>query len=351
MKYVADFLGPSGFGTYEVDWSDEVPAFRRVSKPPELLLLPGFVDVHLHGAFGIDFMSSSSEDLLELCHRLEACGYEAFLPTTVTASAAAVQHAVDQLPDHPMIAGFHLEGPFISPEFPGAQPPNAIVDPPCCPGEWDAILTHPKLKFVTLAPERPHALELISKLASRNVRVGLGHTNATFDEARRGFEFGATHTTHTFNAMRGFHHREAGCVGYALSNSDLMAELIYDRRHVCKEAAEVLLRAKPEDNVVAVSDSSMATGMASGTTLEMWGHRCEIVRGEVRLAESGALAGSTITLLEAFQNLAADFGAETAVRLCCLNPRKLLGWKGRARAYIEMSLDYEILHRRVRDRV
>ncbi|MCO5297430.1 MAG: amidohydrolase family protein [Fimbriimonadaceae bacterium] len=351
MKYIADFLGPSGFGTYEVDWSTSVPSFERVSRPPELLLVPGFVDIHIHGAFGIDFMSATQADLLTLCRRLEGCGYEAFLPTTVTAPASDVQRAIDQLPDDPLIGGFHLEGPFLSPDFPGAQPPEAIIDPPVAPGEWDAILDHPKLKVVTLAPERPNALDLIRRLTSRDVRVGMGHTNATYDEARHGYEFGATHTTHTFNAMRGFHHREAGAVGYALANRDLMSELIYDRSHVSKEAAALLLSVKPEDNVVAVSDSTMASGMPPGQYIEMWGHRCETTRGEVRLADSGALAGSAITLLDAFRNIADDFGTETAVRLCCLNPRKLLGWKGRARAYIEMSLDYEILDRRIRERV
>lgn len=351
MRYIADFLGPSGFGTYEVDWSAPEPTFERVSRPPELLLVPGFVDIHIHGGFGIDFMTAAKSDLSRLCRELEKCGYEAFFPTTITASADAVNRALGELPDDPLIGGFHLEGPFISPEYPGAQPPDAIVDPPTGPGEWDEVLEHPKLKVVTLAPERPNALQLIRRLTERGVRVGMGHTNATYDEARHGYEFGATHTTHTFNAMRGFHHREAGAVGYALANRDLVAELIYDRRHVSKEAAAVLIAAKPEENVVAVSDGTLAAGMSAGQFIEMWGHRCEILRGEVRLADSGALAGSAITLLDAFRNLADDFGTETAVRLCCLNPRKLLGWMGRARVYIEMSLDYEILDRRVCERV
>ena len=217
--------------------------------------------------------------------------------------------------------------------------------------EWDAVLDNPRLKVVTLAPEIPGALDLILRLANKGIRVGIGHTAATFDQARQGYEFGATHATHTFNAMRPFHHREAGAVGYVLGNPHMATELIYDRLHVGKEAASLLMRTRGEEEVVAVSDSTMATGLPPGTHLDMWGHPCVTGQGEVRLARNGALAGSAITLLDAFRNLAEDFGAEAAVRMCCLNPRKLMGWRGRARAYIEMSLDYAILDRRVRDRV
>lgn len=350
MKYTADFLGPSGFGTYDVDWSGPEPTFERVNKSAQLLLLPGFVDVHFHGAFGIDFMTATTQEMLSLCSQLESCGYEAFLPTTVTAPCADVLQAIGRLPDHPMIGGFHLEGPFISPQYPGAQPPEAIANPPILDSEWDAVLDHPRLRIVTLAPELPGALDLILRLSRQGVRVGMGHTAATYSEARQGFEFGITHATHTFNAMSPFHHREAGATGYVLANPDMAAELIYDRLHVGKEAATLLMRTRGEEETVAVSDSTMAAGMAPGTNLTMWGHECLVGKREVRLKSNGALAGSAITLLEAFANLADDFGPETAVRLCCLNPRKLLGWRGRARAYIEMSLDYKILDRRVRER-
>lgn len=351
MKYVADFLGPGGFGTYEIDWSEPEPLITRVSKPPELLLAPGFVDVHLHGANGVDFMSATTAEMEQLCSHLEESCYEAFLPTTVSATADAVKRAVASLPENPMIAGFHLEGPFLSPDYPGAQPPDALVDPPVTASEWDEIFDHPKLKVVTLAPERPHALELISRLTNRGVRVGMGHTNATYEEARRGFEFGVTHATHAFNAMRPFHHREIGPIGYLLSCEGMAAELIYDRLHVSKEAAALLLARKGADDVVAVSDSTLATGLPPHQTVTMWGQECITGKGEVRLTSNGNLAGSGITLLEAFRNLADDFGAETAVRLCCLNARKLLGWRGRARVYTEMTLDYEVVGRRVRERV
>ena len=347
MKSVAATLGPEGFGSYEVDWSGPHPSFKRVIKTPDYLLAPGFVDIHIHGAFGVDFMIASQSDLLHLATKLEAIGYEAFFPTTVTASPSHIMNAVEALPEHPMIPGFHLEGPFISCEFPGAQPQEQIASIPIQRSEWDEILSHPKLKIVTLAPELPNALEFILRLRRSDVLVGMGHTNATYEEARRGYEFGATHTTHTFNAMRGFHHREAGTVGYALANADMYSELIYDRHHVCKEAAALLYHCKSEDRVVAVSDGTLASGMPSGISVEMWGHRCTVEGGTVRLEEGGALAGSAITLLDAFRNLADDFGEELAIRSCCIAPRTLLGWKKQPNVYLEFNRQFELIERRV----
>jgi N-acetylglucosamine-6-phosphate deacetylase len=346
MSYYAAALGPDGFGTYEVDWSGE-PVFTKVSRPPQALLVPGFVDIHIHGAYGIDFMSASQSDLLVLCDKLEKQGYESFLPTTVTASAADVARAVGNLPEHEMIAGFHLEGPFISPQFPGAQPPSAILEPPVGASEWDAVLDHPKLRLVTLAPELPHALTLIDRLTTRGVVVSMGHTNATYDEARRGFEFGARNVTHTYNAMRPLHHREPGVLGYSLTSDDLNMELIYDRLHVSKEAAALLLKCKPAHRVVAVSDSTMATGLPPNQEMEMWGLRCVTGKREVRLADSGALAGSGITLLDAFRNLAEDFGEDLAIRACCLNPRRVLGMPEKPRVFLELNKNLELVGRRV----
>lgn len=350
MSHIVTALGPEGLANYEVEFEGREPKFERVHKPADRLLIPGFVDIHCHGAFGIDFMSASSEDMVDLCERLARCGYEAFLPTTVTASPGQVLAALERLPEHSLIAGFHLEGPFISPKYPGAQPPSAIADPPVGNSPWNEILDHPKLKVVTMAPELPNALDLILRLNQRGVRVSMGHTNATYEEARRGYEFGASHTTHTYNAMRPLHHREAGTVGYALANDDLACELIYDRLHVSKDAAALLLKCKPAEKVIAVSDSTMATGMGPGEQFSMWGLDVLTGRGTVTLADGNTLAGSAITLLDAFRNLAQDFGEEVAIRACCLNPRDALGWRSPPRVWIEMDRDYRIVERYELDR-
>jgi N-acetylglucosamine-6-phosphate deacetylase len=132
-------------------------------------------------------------------------------------------------------------------------------------------------------------------------------------------------------------------VGYALTNDALRCELIYDRHHVSRDAAELLFKCKPAGGVVAVSDSTMATGMASGEKLTMWGLEVVTSPGEVRLASNGALAGSAITLLDAFRNLHADFGPEVAVRACCVNPRAALRMVGDPRVHTVFDEGLEVV--------
>ncbi len=344
MKGIYQCFGPDGFGNYEVDW--DTMEFTRVNRAAKGALVPGFVDIHIHGGFGIDFMTSPASEIAVLLTRLVSCGYEGLLPTTVTATPPVIRDFLNRLPDHEMILGFHLEGPFISDRFPGAQPPKAITSIPESASEWDAILDDPRLRVVTLAPELPNALQLITRLMKRGVIVSMGHTNATFDEARHGYEFGAHHVTHMYNAMRPLHHREAGTVGYALSNDSLICELIYDRKHVCRDAAALLLKCKPATSVIAISDGTMASGMPQGTRLNMWGLNCIVGKGEVRL-EDGTLAGSGITLLDAFKNIASDFGLDKAIQFCCLNPRTAMALHSPPKVLLEMDAQYNIVERRV----
>ncbi|MHB8636949.1 MAG: N-acetylglucosamine-6-phosphate deacetylase [Fimbriimonadaceae bacterium] len=334
-------VGPQGFGTYALEDSHLTPT----GGDAEAILAPGFFDIHVHGGNGIDVMDASPDDMRRLCVYLADRGYEGFLPTTVTAPAGDVNRVLADLPSHEMIAGVHLEGPFISPEHPGAQPKEWIVPVPGAKSEWTTALTNPRVRVVTLAPELPGARDLISRLTQRGIRVGMGHTHATYAEAEAGFRAGATHTTHTFNAMRTFHHREAGVAGFALAEPAVACELIYDRLHVCPDAARLLIKSKPQDKVIAVSDGTAASGLPKGTRLSMWRHEAIVGDGDVRLTD-GALAGSAITLLDAFQNLAADFGIETAIRATSLNPRKLLGYAAPPRVHLLFDLRFGLLERR-----
>lgn len=316
-------LGPNGFGVYRLDRS--ALSLEPADVQADKLFVPGLFDLHIHGAFGIDLMTASEGDLRSLATALGEQGYECFVPTTVTAPAESVLQAVSNIPNDARIAGFHLEGPFISPKYPGAQPEAHISDPPGEPSEWDRVLDHPLLRIVTLAPERPNAGALIRRLSRRGVIVSLGHTDSTYAQCVEAVQSGATHLTHTFNAMRGFHHREPGAAGYALASDSVFRELIYDRIHVSNEAAALLLKCSGAERVIAVSDGTMAMGMPSGSTIQMWGHTCHVGEKSVTLASSGALAGSAITLLDAFRNLCDDFGLEIAIRLCSMNPARALG--------------------------
>ncbi len=334
-------IGNHGFGTYHAEIKSGQIHLEPAASTPKFILAPGFVDQHIHGSFGIDFMEASSDQIQIWADKLSELGYEGFVPTTVTSSAEAVLSAVGNLPaDDIRILGFHLEGPFLSPLFPGAQPQDSITEIPQGPSEWDEVFDHPRLRVITLAPEIPGAANLISRLHQRDVRVGMGHTNALYKEAESAFRAGAGHSTHTFNAMRPFHHREAGVIGFCLDQSHFACELIYDRVHVCKESAMVLTQCKGSHGVIAVSDGTKASGMEEGTRLTMWGLDVVVGRSDVRL-QSGALAGSSITLLDAFKNLANDFGPELAIRATSLNPRAYLGLKSKAKVYclFTQSLD------------
>lgn len=334
---VFNALGPEGFRAYAVDFA--TMALEPSDRVPEGLLVPGFVDLHIHGAFGHDFMTGSAADLLAMASGLAKVGYEAFLPTTVTGALPAVQSALAHLPpDDPRMPGFHLEGPFISPKHPGAQPQDAIVVPS---SEWQEVLDDGRLRRITMASEIEGGLDLVSALDRRGVQVSLGHTDATYEQVREAVRAGARYTTHTYNAMRPLHHREAGTVGAALLMPELVCELIYDRIHVSRPAAELLLRSKGFHGVIAVSDATMAAGMAAGTRITMWGLDCIVGEKEVRLA-SGSLAGSGITLYDAFQNLAEDFGPETAIRLCSINPRRALGMD-EPKVWLVMDDDFRIV--------
>lgn len=315
-------FGPEGWGDYKVDLTQPAVVLGPASNPASKILVPGFFDQHIHGAYGADFMSSPTGDLSVMLNRLAEDGYEGLLATTVTASLDETKMALANLPNHPMVAGVHLEGPFISPVYPGAQPPESILEPPAADSPWWELLDDPRVRMVTLAPERPGALDVVAKLARRGVTVSAGHTNATAVELATAVQEGLSSATHTYNAMRPLHHREPGTVGAVLTTDTVSAELIYDRHHVSKQAAEVLLRCKPSERVIAVSDCTMAKGLAPGSQLSMWGHDVVVGETDVRLASNGALAGSCSTLLDCFRYLAADFEVETAARLCCVNPRQ-----------------------------
>jgi N-acetylglucosamine-6-phosphate deacetylase len=355
MNVLAETIGPKGYGVYRAQWYQGQLLLEPSEGQPEVWITPGFVDIHLHGAFGIDFMDATPEQLHTLSKGLEEHGYEAFMATTVTAPPQAVLRALYNLaeyqeqaknsPSGAEILGVHVEGPFISPLYPGAQPPEFIIEPPTKNSIWDRILEHPLVKIITLAPEVPHALPLISRLRKQGVIVSMGHSNATYSEAHRAFEVGVRHTTHTFNAMRPFHHREAGLTGYALLKPEVITELIYDRIHVGYEAAKLLIQSKPQSALIAVSDSTLATGLQPGLDVTMWGHECYTKEDRVCLKHNNALAGSTLTLMNAYKNLASDFGSEIAMRMCSWNPRQALGFRKAPRLWLVFDKRLECIER------
>ncbi|HUC92680.1 MAG TPA: N-acetylglucosamine-6-phosphate deacetylase [Paenibacillus sp.] len=296
-------------------------------------LLPGFIDVHVHGGYGGDFMDANADayDAITRFHALH--GTTTMLATTVTAPKDAIERVLEAAAGYrerpgagARLAGVHLEGPFISPRWPGAQNPDHIVPPrPDWLEAW--VARYPGLiRMLTLAPEQPGAPELISRLSDAGIVAACGHTDADYAAIKEAVGAGLSHAVHTYNAMRGLHHREPGTVGAVLTCDELSAEIIADGHHAHPAAVKLLLRAKPADKALLITDAISAAGLGDGE-YELGGLKVVVSHGVARLAEGGSLAGSTLTMLEAFRNAMAFGGLSPveASRFASANPASLIG--------------------------
>lgn len=316
-----------------------------VAQPPAtaLRVLPGFVDLHIHGGAGHDIMSgeAATRAVARACVRH---GTTAWLPTTMTDAPQALSHAVQGVaaamrqpdPGSARILGLHLEGPYIAADRLGAQPPDTR---PFDLDEFDRLAAQVPVKVVTLAPEVPGHLELIPVLAARGIRVQLGHSSADYDTTRRALEAGAQGFTHLFNAMSPLHHRAPGMVGAALAHAH-SAELIADLLHVHPGALRAALRAIPD--VYCVSDATAATGMPDGAYL-LGRLSVQHCAGAVRLPD-GQLAGSALTLDQAWRNLLAiGLHPLDAVRRLSTLPADAVGESRLGRLAVGAHADFVVM--------
>lgn len=304
-------------------------------------LVPGFVDIHIHGAGGADVMDENPDAVHTVATTLARFGTTCFVPTTVTApldrSVAAIQRiqrAVNEAEVSRRTApqaqplGIHLEGPFINPARRGVHPLEWIAAPSLNLLERLTASSPPETMVLTLAPELPGALELITAAHQSGVVVSMGHTDATYEEARAAIAHGATHAAHVFNAMRPFSHRETGVVGAVLTSPEVTAELIADGVHVDAAAMRLLIAVKGADRTILVSDGTAATGMPDGT-YRLGTFEVTVSGGACRNAE-GRLAGSTLTLDRAVRNVVAlGVPLPNAVKMATYNPARLLRLHGR----------------------
>ncbi len=294
---------------------------------PERFVLPGFVDVHVHGGGGHDCMDGE-EGVLGLARFHARHGTTSLCPTTVTSGEEDLARAVRgvasaarrALPGVARVLGAHLEGPFISERRLGAQPPRARLPDRAF---VERLLALGPIAVVTLAPELEGALELGSLLGARGVRASLGHSDCGFEQARAAFEQGARGATHLFNAMSGLHHRTPGLAAAALEAEGAFLELILDGHHVHPALVRLALRAA-KGRVLLVTDAIRAAGQGEGAT-ELGGQRV-LVRGGRATLEDGTLAGSVLTLDVALRNAAAcGVSLEAASDLLSRNPADYLG--------------------------
>jgi len=318
--------------------TSQLPAGARVLDFPGATLGPSFFDVHIHGAAGHDVMEATSEALDTMGTFLASRGTSAYLATTVTASLDATLRALDGLanqiaklpePGRARPLGIHLEGPFLSHQKRGVQPPEHLLAPSIATFDRLIDAAHGHVRLMTIAPELPGAIELTARATSRGIRVSVGHSNATASETRAAIAAGAVSATHTFNAMRPLDHREPGILGTVLTDDDLYAELICDGVHTDPEIVRLWWKAKGPDRSILVTDAMAAAGMPEGE-YQLGGFPVHVESG--RATARGVLAGSVLTLDRALANFIQFTGAniEQALPLLSSNPAAMTGLAHRA---------------------
>ncbi|MHA1616806.1 MAG: N-acetylglucosamine-6-phosphate deacetylase [Candidatus Njordarchaeales archaeon] len=303
----------------------------KILEYPEGILVPGFIDIHIHGAAGADTMDASVDSLEKISRFLASKGVTGFYPTTVTAPIerikAAIRATVEAIRKGvggASILGIHLEGPYFSKEKAGAQDIRYLREPSVEEVKELLEVSEGYIKRVTLAPELPGAIETIKFLRSKGIVVALGHTNATYDEAIKAIDAGAKLANHIYNGMRSFYHRDPGVLGAVLTRDDVFVEMIVDEVHHHYAARDIVIRCKGVDKVALISDAIMATGLADGEY--MLGEQKIIVKNGISRLPDGTIAGSTLTLDKAIKNVVRNLRVSLpdAVKMASYVPAKIM---------------------------
>jgi N-acetylglucosamine-6-phosphate deacetylase len=321
------------------------PAQATIIDATDCFVVPGFVDVHVHGIEGYDTLDGDGA-IAEIASKLPRYGVTAFCPTTVAcppddlrAFLGEVRRArIAAASGRARVLPAHLESNFISAEYRGAQPASCLRMPAANGSEGDysgrdildAIAeSRPDVGIVTLAPELPGGLDLVASLSSAGHRVSLGHSGADYDTAIAAIEAGARHATHLFNRMTPIAHRSPGLAGAVLSREDIAAELICDGYHVHPAMCRMAIAAKGAHGVMAITDGTGASGLPVGSAARLGGQRIQ-AGSDAAFLEDGTLAGSTLTMDRAFRTIVARFGGSVveAATMCSTTPARELGLTG-----------------------
>ena len=344
--------------------SNDLPAADSVLDLAGLTLFPGFIDVHIHGAMGVDTMAASANDLRRVAEFLARNGVTSWLPTLVPSPTEDYQRAIDAIEQsmaqssvddterrseyrlqsgfadperdptkvgtlntcHARILGVHYEGPFVSSEQCGALhrehfrtfSGGAEVD------ALPTIKNESVVHMMTLAPEIDGGIELVKELRQRGWIVSIGHTRATVDVLDQALAAGARHMTHFMNAMTPLHHRAPGPVGWGLLHDDVTCDVIADGVHIDPLMLKLILQTKTADRVSLISDAIAAAGLGDGD-YAVWGEKISVNNGRTQNAR-GSIAGSVITMLDAVRMMSSLGASEVEVaRMASTNPARLLG--------------------------
>ncbi|MBT2693603.1 N-acetylglucosamine-6-phosphate deacetylase [Bacillus sp. ISL-55] len=319
----------------ETGLASSLPHYQAdiIELPEDSTVVPGFIDVHIHGAGGADTMDGTTEALTTMASILPEEGTTSFLATTITQDQKAIIKALENAahyishhntPGKAEVLGLHLEGPFINESRKGAQPAEHIITPDIELFARMQKASGNNIRLVTLAPEKENGFELIAYLAENEVIASVGHSDATYGQMAEAVKAGATHVTHLFNGMRGMHHRDPGVAGAALLFDELKIEMIADGIHVVPEMLDLSIRAKGTDGVILITDSMRAKCLKNGS-YDLGGQEVSVADGKALLAD-GTLAGSILKMKDSLKNMMEFTGIslEEAVKLASENPARQL---------------------------
>jgi N-acetylglucosamine-6-phosphate deacetylase len=292
-------------------------------------IVPGFIDVHVHGVLGVDVMDDGAA-VRKVARQLPQFGVTAFCPTSVACSpealasflAAVGAARMDRDPDAARVLPAHLETGFINPDYRGAQPLEWIQKKP---SGLPAGFFSPDIGIFTMAPEIPGGFDLLRAARKAGIRVSLGHSGATYDQAIEAIELGASHATHLYNRMSPMTHRDPGLVGAVLEREEVAAEIIGDGFHVHPAAVKVAIAAKGRSRVMAITDGTAGSGLPRGACATLGGRRITV--GDTATLDDGTFAGSIATMDKVFSVLVTRAGQSLvdAATLCATTPARELG--------------------------
>jgi N-acetylglucosamine-6-phosphate deacetylase len=306
---------------------------KKIEITENQTVVPGFIDVHIHGAAGADTMDATIEALETMAKSLPAEGTTSFLATTITQKHSNIENALKNAAQYlkvqndsgkAEILGVHLEGPFINKKRAGAQPMEYIIDPDVELFRHWQELADGSIKLVTVAPELENGTDFVRYLHETGVIASIGHSDAVHEEMEKAVQAGAKQVTHLFNGMRGIHHREPGVAGSALIFKELMVELIADGIHVRPEVMKLIINAKGTEGMILITDAMRAKCLKNGI-YDLGGQDVSVADGKALLPD-GTLAGSILKMNDSIKNIseAADISLSQAIQMASVNPAKQL---------------------------
>ena len=270
-----------------------------------LILMPGFIDVHIHGSAGIDFMDADVDDFKKISESLFEEGVTTYLATTLTSDKSSLVKVCKNVKEaklnNPSLYGIHFEGPYISKKYKGAQNEEFIRNPNI--KEFDELqkISGGNVKYISMAPELEGSMEFIKHVSNSGVTVSAGHTDATFDDIKEAIKSGLTNTTHTHNAMSPHHHRNPGVVSAAMYFDELYTECICDRIHVCDNTLKTFMKVVTPERFVMITDA-LKIKNSEINEFKLFGLDCERKNGAAYL-KTGPLAGSLLTMEKGIKNI------------------------------------------------